>query len=116
MNGRQSTLTNYFPQSAYYQLSLGRIVFIFEDRDRDLNLTGYDITGVNELGFSKPICQLLTDNLYRLLCSSNVTVANPRSISADEYLIITSLILKSNNKSMPFSKPLKLKFENFVRK
>jgi hypothetical protein len=90
-----------------------------EDRDRDINLNLYNDTNQNELAFSKPTCEVLTQISYRLLCTSNVTVANPRSVNdnndGDGHLVITPLILKSNEKRTTFPKPLRIKFENIVR-
>ncbi|CAF1122720.1 unnamed protein product [Rotaria sordida] len=108
--------TNYLPQNAYFQSSLGQIIFLIEDRDRDINLYGYDGTLLNELGFSKPTCTVLTQIPYRLLCKSIVTIANPHSVydnnDYDGHLVVTLLTLTSNNKTITFSKPLRIKFEN----
>jgi hypothetical protein len=111
--------TVYLPQNAYFQSSLGRIIFIMEDRDRDITLNRVNSTNNNELGFSKPTCEVITEVPYRLLCISIVTVANPRSVydnnDGDGHLVITPLILTSNDKTMTFPKLLRIKFENIVR-
>lgn len=119
INGKQPIRTVYLPQNAYFQNSIGRILFIMEDRDRDITLNKINSTNENELSFSKPTCETITEIPYRLLCTSIVTVVNPRSIydnnDGDGYLIITPLILTSNTITMIFSKLLRIKFENIVR-
>ena len=117
--GKQPVRTHYLPQSAYLQSSLGRIVFLIEDRDRDLDLTGFQSIENNELNFSKPSCELVSDTPYRLLCTSIVTVNNSNKVyennDGDGHLVITSLTLTSNNHSITFPRPLRIKFENIVR-
>jgi hypothetical protein len=85
-----------------------------EDRDRDLSLNGFNDTNLNELGFSKVICKLLTKIPFRLLCTSIVTLVNPRTINGNEHLVVTSLMLTNNDKTTTFTKPLMFKFENIV--
>lgn len=112
--------TYHIPQNAYFQSSLGQIFFLIQDRDRDINLHGYDDNPQSELGFSKPICDILTEVPYRLLCKSNVYIANSRSEyninASDGYLIVTELMLISNNNNITFPKALRIKFENIVRR
>ncbi|CAF0726212.1 unnamed protein product [Adineta steineri] len=120
MNGRQTPRTIFLPQSTYSLPSLGQIVFLMEDRDRDIDLTALnDDDNPNELGFSKPTCELSIHNPDRLLCTSIVTVINPRLFDDDnntpvEHLIINTLILTSNDKTMTFPKPLRIKIENIT--
>ncbi|CAF1281839.1 unnamed protein product [Rotaria sp. Silwood1] len=118
INGINPMQTNYLPQNTYFQSSLGRVLFIIEDHDRDIYLQGYDGTLLTELGFSKPTCTFLTEIPFRLLCTSIVTVANPRSFyddnDHDRHLVITLLTLTSNNKTMTFSNPLRIQFENIT--
>jgi len=89
-------------------------VFLIEDRNRDINLNIYNQTNENQLSFSKPTCQILTENPYRLLCTSIISVINPHSIYGDEYLITTPLILTINQKIIKFQQILTIKFENIV--
>ncbi len=89
-------------------------MFLIEDRNRDINLNIYNQTNENRLSFSKPTCQILTENPYRLLCTSIISVINPHSIYGDEHLIITPLILTINQKIIKFQQILTIKFENIV--
>ena len=61
---------------------------------------------------------MLTEVSYRLICTSIVTIANRSSIDdnndSDGHLVVTPLILTSNNKTKTFPKLLRLKFENIV--
>ncbi|CAF4767763.1 unnamed protein product [Rotaria socialis] len=118
INGENSVRTTYLPQNAYTQASLGKILFLIEDRDQDIDLNGYDNNVLTEFGFSKPTCDLATQIPYRLLCASTVTVAHPQSEydqnALNGHLVVTSLTLISNNKTMNFSKLLRIKFENIT--
>ncbi|CAM4782539.1 unnamed protein product [Rotaria magnacalcarata] len=118
INGVNSARTTYLPQSAYTQASLGKILFLIEDRDQDIDLNGYDNSDLTEFGFSKPTCDLVSEIPYRLLCNSTVTVAHPHSEyyqnALNGHIVVTSLTLISNNKTMNFSKLLRIKFENIT--
>ncbi|UJR34161.1 hypothetical protein I4U23_021569 [Adineta vaga] len=111
---KQSVRTIYLSENAYFQSKLGRIVFLMEDRDRDLNLKGSDDS--NELSFSKPTCEFLSTISYRSLCTSIVTIENHQSILNDNtslgYIINTPLILTSNAQTWIFPRNLRIKFEN----
>jgi hypothetical protein len=90
-----------------------------EDRNRDITLNQVDSMNNNELSFSKPSCEPITGSLSHLLCTSIVTVSNPRltykNNQGDGHLVTTPLILTINSKTMTFTKPLRIKFENIVR-
>lgn len=115
---KQPIRTVYLPQSAYLESSLGRIIFIMEDRDRDLDLTGFQLINNNELTFSKPSCELISEIPYRSLCTSIVTVNNPDLVydnnDGDGHVLITSLTLTSDGNNITFPRPLRIKFENIV--
>jgi hypothetical protein len=110
--------TYFLPQKAYDQKTLGQIVFIIEDHERDLTLAGLTPPATSELGFEKPVCDLLSQKPYRSLCRSTVFVANPNPAAStagnNGYAVTTPLNLTSNDQSSIFSIPLRLKFENIV--
>lgn len=115
---KQPVRTHFLPQSAYMQNPLGRIVFLIEDRDRIVDLIGFQSIEKNEFNFSQPSCQFISDSPYRLLCTSIVTINNSSIIHQDHdengHLVITSLTLTSNNQSIIFPRSLRIKFENIV--
>lgn len=116
LSGRQPARTYYLPQNAYLEPTIGKIVFIFEDHDREISLNSEDETNESELGFIQPICKILTENPYRLLCTSIVYTANYRStFDENGHLIIISLSLTNNGKTKAFPRKLQIKFENIVR-
>ena len=84
-----------------------------------MSLNGLNQFGNKELGFTKPICDMISEIPYRLLCHSIVFVENPRQPSTTDetngHLIDTPLNLMSNAKDMTFPKSFRLKFENIVR-
>lgn len=118
IDGKPPERTYYLPEMAYRQPILGRIVFVMEDHDRNLTLDGLNQFDQKELGFTKPICSLLTENPYRLLCESKVFVDTPQLPPGSEhlngYVITTPLNLTSDVKVKSFPKPFRLKFENIV--
>ncbi|CAF1591017.1 unnamed protein product, partial [Adineta ricciae] len=116
INGVQPVRTVYLPQNAYFQAKLGRIVFIMQDRDRDLLLKG--TSDFTEFGFSTPTCEILSQNPYRALCTSIVSVENRYEYAEDksftDHLVVTPLILTSNLETMTFPRILRVKFENIT--
>lgn len=116
MSEKQAVRTIYLPEKKYFQSELGRLVFLMEDRDRDLSLKGSE--NFTELTFSKPTCEFLSTLSYCSLCTSIVTITNHRSIENSEtfleYTIETPLILTSNAQTMTFHRILRIKFENIV--
>lgn len=117
LNEKQPSRVYYLPQNAYLQPTIGKIVFIFEDHDRQISLNGEnEDTDENELGFTEPTCEMLTENSHLLLCTSMVYTANHRSIFDENgHLVATSLFLTNNGKTKAFPRKLQIKFENIVR-
>lgn len=111
--------TYFVPERVYHESTLGDVVFIIQDHDRDLTLAGPIQTDGDQLGFSKPICESLTENPFRLLCRSTVYLVNRRFSEnyngINGHVISTPLILTSDAQKMIFSKPLRIKFENIVK-
>ena len=118
LDGKQPVRTVYLSQSAYVENTLGRIVFLMQDRDRDLDLTGFQSTNNNELNFAKPNCELVSDSPYCSLCTSIITVNNPDLVynnnDGDGHVLTTSLTLTSNDNQITFPRRLRIKFENIV--
>lgn len=110
--------TYFLPEQAYREATLGDIVFILRDHDRALNLTATNSTANDELAFSKPICDSLSQKPFRLLCRSTVYVQNRHPSTefdgVNGHVIATPLTLTSDGQKMMFPKPFKVKFENIV--